>query len=116
MTAIAEIPVFQARPEINYRSEPATLTAWGVKRQEKVSGQWKKGNIATLQEHLTNAVCLAAAQYLVTSAENTCPEQRGAAEHASPGTSGTGAAKHVPPDVILASKRSADLENVAANF
>ena len=32
-----------------------------------------------------------------------------AAEHASRGTSGTGAAKHVPPDVIPASKTSAEI-------
>ena len=32
-----------------------------------------------------------------------------AAEHASRGTSGTGAAKHVPPDVIPASKASAEI-------
>ena len=69
----------------------AMCTSWGVQRREKTSGTWKDRNVATLQELLTNAVCLASEQYLAASPENTGPEQRGAAEHASPVSSGTGA-------------------------
>ena len=59
----------------------AMCTSWGVQRREKVSGKWKDRSVATLQELLTNAVCLAAAQYSAASPTNAGPEQRGAAEH-----------------------------------
>ena len=42
----------------------AMCTAWGVSRREKIRGQWKDRTLATLQELLTNAVCLAAVQFL----------------------------------------------------
>ena len=95
----------------------AMCTAWGVQRQESVSGKWKDRSVATLQELLTNAVCLAAAQYLAASPENTGPEQRGAAEHEPSVSSGTGAAEHVAPDVLSAStgRGSPDESTEASN-
>ena len=59
----------------------AMCTSLGAQRREKVSGKWKDRSVATLQELLTNAVCLAAAQYSAASPTNAGPEQRGAAEH-----------------------------------
>ena len=95
----------------------AMCTSWGVQRREKISGKWKDRNVATLQELLTSTICLAAAQYLAASPENTAPEQRGAAEHASPGFSGTGAAEHVFSDVPSAStcRNSPDESTKASN-
>ena len=81
----------------------AMCTAWGVQRRENISGKWKNRSVATLQELLTNSVCLAAAQYLAASPENTGQEQRGAAEHELSVCSGAGAAEHVAPDVPSAS-------------
>ena len=95
----------------------AMCSSWKVHGQEKMSGKWKDRNVATLQELLTNVVSLAAAQYLSTSPENTAPKQRCAAEHASPGSSGTGAAEQVTPDVLSAStgRDSPDESTKASN-
>jgi hypothetical protein len=93
----------------------AMFTSWRVQRREKTSGKWKDRKVATLQELLTNAVSSAAAQYLAASQENTAPEQRGAAEHASPGFSGTGASEHVVSDVLsVSTKRSSPDESAKA--
>ena len=62
----------------------ATCTSWGVQRQEKVSGKWKDRNVATLQELLTNAVCLAAAQCSAASPTNAGPEQYGRGDKTTP--------------------------------
>ena len=59
----------------------AMCTSLGVQRREKASGKLKDRTVGTLQELLTNAVCLAAAQYSAASPTNAGPEQRGAAEH-----------------------------------
>ena len=88
----------------------AMCASWGVQRREKISGNWRDRSVAILQELLTNAVCLAAAQYLAASPENTGPEQGGAAEHASPGSCGTVAAEHVAPDVLSASTGRGSLD------
>ena len=63
----------------------AMCTPWGVQRREKISGKWKNRSVATLQELLTNAVCLAAAQYLAAlcSPRVICLDG-GAAEHTAP--------------------------------
>ena len=67
----------------------AMCTAWGVQRQEKISGKWKDRNVTTLQELLTNVVCLAVGQCLAAAPDHTYPEQHRVAEHVSPGSSGT---------------------------
>ena len=85
-------------------------TSWGVQRREKISGKWKNRSVGTLQELLTNSVCLAAEQYLAASQENTAPEQRGAAEHEPSVSSGIGAAEHVAPDVLSASTGRGSLD------
>ena len=38
-------------------------TVWDVSRRENIYGQWKDHTLATLQELLTNAVCLAATRW-----------------------------------------------------
>ena len=92
----------------------AMCIAWGVQRQEKISGKWKNRSVATLQELLTNAVCSAAAQYFAASPDNTTPEQRGAAEHGPSVSSGTGAAEHVAPDVLSACTKNTSPEHRGA--
>ena len=42
------------------RALRAMCAAWGVQRQESVSGKWKDRSVATLHKLLTNAVCSAA--------------------------------------------------------
>ena len=57
-------------------------TVWGLSRREKIHGQWKDRTLATLQELLSNAVCLAATRWQAEQPIQT--KQRGDPDHTAP--------------------------------